>query len=63
MSTRGLLLIKLKSSLRIFYGRYHSLVDRYGISVSHITTDMYHLSQTPPWPLLIHDLLPGFYLD
>ena len=63
MSTRGLLLVKLKSSLPKCYGRHHSLVDRYGIYVSHITTDMYHLSQTLPGPLLIHDLLPGFYLD
>jgi hypothetical protein len=38
------LLIKLKSSLRKFYGRHHDLVDRYGISVSQMTTDMFHLS-------------------
>ena len=31
---QGFLLIKLKSSLRKFYGRHHDLVDRYGISVS-----------------------------
>jgi hypothetical protein len=31
-------LIKLKSSLRKFYGRHHDLVHRYGISVSQITT-------------------------
>ena len=29
---------KLKSSLRKFYGRHHDLVDRYGISVSQMTT-------------------------
>jgi hypothetical protein len=34
----------LKSSLRQFYGRHHDLVDRYGISVSQMTTDMFHLS-------------------
>jgi hypothetical protein len=28
------LLVKLKSSLRKFYGRHHDLVDRYGISVT-----------------------------
>jgi hypothetical protein len=28
------LLVKLKSSLRKFYGRHHDLVDHYGISVS-----------------------------
>jgi hypothetical protein len=29
---------------QIMYGRHHALVDRYGISVSQITTDMFHLS-------------------
>jgi len=33
------LLVKLKC-----YGRHHDLVDRYGISVSQMTTDMFHLS-------------------
>jgi hypothetical protein len=37
-------LVILNSSLRIFYGRHHDLVDRYGISVSLMTTDMFHLS-------------------
>jgi hypothetical protein len=41
---QGFLLVKLKSSLRKFYGRHHDLVDRYGISVSQMTTDMFHLS-------------------
>jgi hypothetical protein len=41
---QGFLLDKLKSSLRKFYDRHHDLVDRYGISVSQITTDMFHLS-------------------
>ena len=41
---QGFLLVKLKPSLQIFYGRHHDLVDRYGISVSQITTDMFHLS-------------------
>jgi hypothetical protein len=40
----GFLLVTLKSSLRKFYGRHHDLVDRYGISVSQMTTDMFHLS-------------------
>ena len=31
----------------------------YGISVSQMTTDMFHLSQTLPGPFLIHDLLQG----
>ena len=41
---QGFLLVKLKSSLLKFYGRHHDLVDRYGISVSQMTTDMFHLS-------------------
>jgi hypothetical protein len=53
------LLTKLKSSLRKFYGRHHDLVNRYGISVSQMTTDMFHLSQTLPDSFLIHDLSPG----
>jgi hypothetical protein len=32
------------SSLRKSYGRHHDLVDRYGISVSQMTTDIFHLS-------------------
>ena len=31
---QGFLLVKLKSSLRNFYGRHNDLVDRYGISVT-----------------------------
>ena len=41
---QGFLLVKLKSSLRKFYGPHHDLVDRYGISVSQMTTDMFHSS-------------------
>ena len=41
---QGFLLVKLKSSLRKWYGRHHDLVDRYGISVPQMTTDMFHLS-------------------
>ena len=41
---QGFLLVKLKSSLRKFCGHHHDLVDRYGISVSQVTTDMFHLS-------------------
>ena len=36
--------VKLKSSLRKLYGRHHDLVDRYGISMSEMTTDMFHWS-------------------
>jgi hypothetical protein len=38
------LLVKLNSSLRKFCDRHHDLVDCYGISVSQMTTDMFHLS-------------------
>ena len=41
---QGLLLVKLKSSLPKFYGRHHDLVNRYGISVSQMIKDMFHLS-------------------
>jgi hypothetical protein len=41
---QGFLLVKLKSSLRKFYGRHHDLVDRCGITVSQMTTDIFHLS-------------------
>jgi hypothetical protein len=44
------------SSLRKFYGRNHDLVDRNGISVSQMSTDMFHLSQALPGPFLVHDL-------
>ena len=29
---------------RKFYGRYHDLINRYGVSVSQMTTDMFSLS-------------------
>jgi hypothetical protein len=37
------LLVWLKSSLRKFYDRHYDLVIRYGIYVSQMTTDMFHL--------------------
>ena len=40
----GFLLVELKSSLRKFYGRHNDLINCYGISLSQITTDMFHLS-------------------
>jgi hypothetical protein len=43
----GFLLVKLKSTLWQFYGRHHDMVDRYGVSVSQITTDMFHFSTLP----------------
>jgi len=41
---QGLLLAMLKSSLPKFYGRHHDLVDRYGITMSQMITDIFHLS-------------------
>ena len=41
---QGFLLVKIKSSIRKFYGHHHDLVNHYGISVSQMTTDMFHLS-------------------
>jgi len=40
----GFLFVKLKSSLRKFYGDHHDLVDSYGIYVWQMTMDMFHLS-------------------
>ena len=37
--------IKLRSSLRKFYGPHHDLVNRCGISMSQMTTDMFHSSE------------------
>ena len=41
---QGLLVVKLKSSLRKFYGRHHDMCSHYEISVSPMTTDMFRLS-------------------
>jgi hypothetical protein len=40
----GFILDKLRSSLRTLYCRHHDLVDRYGITVSQMTTEMFQLS-------------------
>ena len=45
---QGYLLVKLKSSSRKLYGRHNELVDRYGISVSQMTADMFHLRKHSP---------------
>jgi hypothetical protein len=34
----------IEVTIRKFYGHHHDLVDSYGISVSQMTTDMFHLS-------------------
>jgi hypothetical protein len=41
---QGFLLVQFKSSLRKLNGRQHDLVYRYGISVSQMKKDMFHLS-------------------
>jgi len=42
------LVVRLKSSLRKFYGRYHDFVNRSGISVSEMTT--YNVSTSRSFP-------------
>jgi hypothetical protein len=44
---KGLMIVKLKSSLRKFNGRHHDLINSYGISASQMTQSD---------PFLIHDL-------
>ena len=39
-----IILITLKSSLQKFYGRHHELVDRYGVSICTIKTDLFNVS-------------------
>jgi hypothetical protein len=56
-------MVKLKLSLRKFYGRHHDLVDHYGISVSQMTSDMFYLPEALPGPFLVHDVLTGLQLD
>ena len=56
---QGFILVKFKSSLRKYYGRHHDLIDRYGISMSQLTTNMFRLSQALPGPFLVHDLSLG----
>ena len=58
------LVVKLRSSLLKFYGLFQDFVNRYGISVSHITSDMFPLSHITSdmfplslsSPLIIRDL-------
>jgi hypothetical protein len=56
---QGFIMVKLKSWLRKYYGRHHDVVNRYGMSVSEITTDMFQLSVSQSGPFLIHDLSSG----
>ena len=34
---------RLKSSFRKFYGRYNDLVSDYKLSLSHMSTDLFHI--------------------
>ena len=43
---QGFLMAKIKSSLQKFYGRPYVLVNRYRISVSQMTTDMFPSSKS-----------------
>jgi hypothetical protein len=42
---------------------HHDMIDRYGISLSQMTMDMFHLSEALPGPFPIHDISPGLNLD
>jgi hypothetical protein len=50
----------LKSSLRKFYGRHHDLVDRYGISLSQMTTAIFLLVVNTSRSFLRSWLTTGF---
>ena len=47
---------RVESSLRKFYGRHHELVDRYGITVSQMISDMFLMSYYNPLPFHEFDL-------
>ena len=52
-SHQEFLMTKLKSSLCKFYGRHHELVDRYGITVSQMISDMFlYVVTTTPFPFM-----------
>jgi len=58
---QGFLVVKLKSSQRKFCGRQHDLVIRYGISVSQMTADIFHFSQSQSRPFFPYSwLIAGF---
>ena len=61
---QGFLLVKLKSSLRKFYGRHHHLIDRYGIfSVSQINKTGATSAAETAYPSGVHPrFLVGFVL-
>ena len=60
---QGFLLVKLKSSLKTFHGRNPDFVNRSGISVLKLKTDMFHLSfptKIGAYPSQACGCTPGF---
>ena len=49
-------MVMVKSSLGQFYGCHYVSVNRYGISVSNMTTDMFRLSSLQSRPFLNHGI-------
>jgi hypothetical protein len=43
-------MVKMKISLGNLYGRRHDLVERYGVSVSQLTSNMFRLSSIRSFP-------------
>ena len=56
---QGILVVESKSSLLMFYGRHHDLIDCYGVSVLQMTTDMFRSLFITTRPFLNNDLSPG----
>ena len=49
LSNQEFQMVELKSFLRKFYGRHHELVNRYGITVSKMISDMFLQSPSLSW--------------
>ena len=41
LQRQGYLLPRLKAALKKFYGRHHDIIDRFDVSVSQMTRDMF----------------------
>ena len=44
LTEQGYVATRLRSSLQKFYGRHHELVDKYGVTISAMRTDLFPLS-------------------
>ena len=44
LTKQGYVATRLRSSLQKFYGRHHELVDKYGVTISVMRTDLFSLS-------------------